>query len=424
LFLLEVKLEILLATLGSAGDVHPIIGLAIALKNRGHKVKLITNPYFKTLVESVGIEFIGLGSTQDYLSAVENPDMWNPRKGFKLVAEGGVLPIMRPLYEIITSHDPKKTIVAASSFCLGARLAQEKQHFRLATFHLQPAIIRTTYETPVFPGMKLPERLPRFLNRLLYSAADFFILDPILTPGLNSFRKELGLAPVKHIFGHWMHSPEKVIGFFPEWFAKLQPDWPQNTELTGFIHFDGSNEKDLLNKDIADFIDNKTQTLVFTPGTAMKHAKDFFQVSVQVTQKLGKQALFLTKFKSHLPNNLPSNIKHVEYIPFSLILPKITALIHHGGIGTSAQALAAAIPQLIMPLNHDQPDNAARLERLGVATSIFPENYTVETVSQKLSYLLNSTKVLTECQNLKKKVDFNKALNATCEVLENLGKTL
>lgn len=418
-------MDILLATFGTAGDVNPIIGISQELKNRGHKVSIITNPHFKSLVESSGLEFIGVGQEQDYLSAVDNPDMWDPKKGFELVARGAVLPIMPDLYDVITSYDPKKTIVTGSFLCLGARLAQETHKFHFATIHLQPSIIRSSYELPVFPGGEtLPKWVPKFINNLLYSAVDFFVLDRALKPEFNNFRKKLGLTPVKSILGKWINSPEKVIGLFPEWIAKPQPDWPQNTELTGFVYFDGSKEKEKLSDEIADFIGEKHETIVFTPGTGMKHAKDFFEASVQASLKLGKRALLLTKFTSHLPTNLPSTVKHVEYLPFSLVLPKIAALTHHGGIGTSAQALAAGIPQLVMPLSHDQPDNAAKLERIGVASVIYPKDYNAQLVSKKLDYLLNSAEVSNQCQVFKKKIDPSKAINNACDALERLGNKL
>lgn len=415
-------MNILLAALGSTGDVHPIIGLAIALKKRGHKVSMIASPYFQSLIESVGVEFIALGSIEQYLAALENPEMWNPKHGFKFVVKDCVLPMMRPLYDIITSYDPNKTIVAATSLCLGARLAQEKHKFPLATIHLQPSVIRSAYRTPMLPGVKLPKHLPPIVIKLLYSAIDFFLIDKLFGPVLNKFRKELGLSNVNSIMGHWINSPEKVIGLFPEWFASPEKDWPQNTELTGFINFDAVKENEKLADEIADFLGEKDQSLIFTAGTAMKYAKDFFQTSIQATLKLGKRALLLTKYASQLPDKLPSTIKHVEYIPFSLVLGKIGTFVHHGGIGTCGQALSAGVPQLIMPISYDQPDNAARLENLGVASVIYPENYNTETASQKLSFLLNSAKISEQCQIIQKRIDFTKALNTSCEAIENLAR--
>ena len=112
-----------------------------------------------------------------------------------------------------------------------------------------------------------------------------------------------------------------------------------------------------------------------TPGSAMRHAQEFFAESVAACQRLGRRGLLLTRFAEQVPTDLPETIRHLEYVPFSRVLPRAAALVHHGGIGTTAQALAAGIPQLVMPLAHDQPDNAARLERLGVGRTIAPRRY-------------------------------------------------
>ena len=77
----------------------------------------------------------------------------------------------------------------------------------------------------------------------------------------------------------------------------------------------------------------------------------------------GRRGLLLSRHREHIPRTLPSDVRHVEYAPFSELLPRCAALVHHGGIGTSAQALAAGVPQLIMPMGHDQPDNSRACSR-------------------------------------------------------------
>jgi len=83
----------------------------------------------------------------------------------------------------------------------------------------------------------------------------------------------------------------------------------------------------------------------------------------------GAEQLFVD-LREQLPAVLPAGALHVSHAPFSALLPRLSALVHHGGIGTSAQALAAGIPQLVVPFAHDQFDNAARLHRLGVAVRL------------------------------------------------------
>ena len=105
--------------------------------------------------------------------------------------------------------------------------------------------------------------------------------------------------------------------------------------------------------------------IVFTPGSAMYHGQDFFRASVEACKQLNRRGILLTRHAEQIPADLPATIRHFSYAPFSLLLPRAAALVHHGGIGTSAQAMAAGCRQLITPFAHDQFDNADRLRRLG-----------------------------------------------------------
>ncbi len=218
-----------------------------------------------------------------------------------------------------------------------------------------------------------------------------------------------------------MHSPLATIGLFPDWFASPQPDWPSQTRLTGFIFYDKRGEDEQLPRDVLDFLDAGDPPVVFTPGTAMKHGAQFFEASIQACQMLGRRGMLLTQHKDQLPSTLPEDIRHFNYLPFSLILPRVAALVHHGGIGTIAQALAAGIPQVIRPMTHDQPDNAARVQLLGTGVSISPKAYTVRTVAEKLNGLLSSVEVLARSKEYAQRMDPQQSLRETCDMIEDLS---
>jgi UDP:flavonoid glycosyltransferase YjiC (YdhE family) len=170
-----------------------------------------------------------------------------------------------------------------------------------------------------------------------------------------------------------------------------------------------------------DFLDAGGLPIVFTPGTAMKHGAQFFEASIQACQNLGRRGMLLTQHKDQLPSKLPEGIRHFDYLPFSLVLPRVAALVHHGGIGTIAQALAAGIPQVIRPMTHDQPDNAAHVQILGTGISIGPKNYTAQTVSEKLNALLSSPDVLARSREYAQRIDAQQSLQETCDLIENFS---
>src|SRR5205823_5729755 len=137
--------------------------------------------------------------------------------------------------------------------------------------------------------------------------------------------------------------------------------------------------------------------------------------------RLRRRGLLLTRFPEQVPEGLPETICHVAYAPFSQVLPKAAALVHHGGIGTTAQALAAGIPQLVMPMAHDQPDNAARLERLGVGRTLYPKAYRGPAVAQRLGELLASEQVARCCREVAGRFEDIDPLGDACRLIEELA---
>ena len=152
----------------------------------------------------------------------------------------------------------------------------------------------------------------------------------------------------------------------------------------------------------------------------MRLGEDFFSVAVDACNQLGCRGVLLTRYPEQLPDALPENVRHCSFAPFDLLFPQAAALVYHGGIGTMAQALAAGIPHLVMPMGHDQPDNAQRLERLGVGKTLSPKNFTVERVAEALAFLRNDSTVQARCRELAGRVNFAEALSQTCDLIGDL----
>jgi rhamnosyltransferase subunit B len=409
---------ILLCTIGSAGDVNPFIGIGQELKKRGFRVVLITSLYFETQARSVGLEFFGLGSAEDYQSIIQDPDLWSPDKGFKVFAERVVFPIMEPAYEIIAGFDPSRTTLIAQGQFFAAHIAHEKLGIPFITIHLQPAAFRSVYEFPL-----LPVSLPPFVIRGLFTLIDALLLDKLFAPNINRFRQSLRLPAIKKIFGGWMHSPQKNIGLFPEWFAQPQRDWPPQTQLTSFVFYDKQDGNEELPTELETFLNAGSAPIIFTAGTAMKHADQFFLDCIEACQLLGQRGVLLTGHPEQLPSELPQGIQHFAYLPFSKVLPRALALVHHGGIGTTAQAIAAGIPQVIRPMAHDQPDTAARVEKLGIGATLTPKQFNAASLAEKINTLVTSQAVLDRCKFYADKIHPDQSLDETCTIIEDFSHT-
>ncbi len=414
-------MHFLLITLGSRGDINPFIGLGLALKKRGHGVTIITSEIYEKLLVDLGLGFIACTTKEEYLEAIHNPDLYDAKKSFPVIAKM-LLDPMSGLYEILSRFDPNTTILVATALMLGARIAHEKLHFRLATICLQPQIFWSAEQPAVLPtGSKIFQRLPFFLRKILYALGDRFYIDRALAPGVNRFRFKLGLPKVHNIFSKWIYSPQKVIGLFPEWLTPPRADWPSPLKLPGFLQYD-ENPEELLAPEILKFLAAGEAPLVFTYGTFMTQGYHFFKTSLEAARKLGRRSLILTQHPEQLPDLNPEKEMHLSYVPLQKLLPHVAAIVHHGGIGTIAQALAAGVPQLIVPMAYDQPDNAFRLEKLGVSLSIPREKYSLDHAVKSLQKLLDSPEIKAQCMKYSKKIDFKQAEQSLCEELEEMGR--
>src|SRR5579859_3198095 len=227
-------MQVLLIALGSHGDVHPFVGIGLGLRARGHRVKVVAYYNFRALVERAGLEFISCGTEEQFNRFASDPRAWKKFGGTKLIL-GFVSTLIRPIYQIVAeNYVPGETVMAASSMALGARVAQDHLKIPTASVHLQPTMLRSAIDPSHIQGMLTSRWVPKWMIWMQYGLADKLVVDRALAPELNAFRAELGLGPVKCVFGTYVHSPQRVIGLFPQWFAPAAQDWPKQVRLTGF----------------------------------------------------------------------------------------------------------------------------------------------------------------------------------------------
>lgn len=414
-------LEILLPTLGSSGDVHPTIALALALKSRGHRATILTNEFYGEQIRNVGIDFIPLGTIAEGEKVLADPRLWDANKGFQCIAQLVIVPNLRRLYRLIEERRSPRTVVVASGVCLGARVAQEKLSVPLATVHVQPSMLRSYHDAGMVGRLSLGPAVPRLLKKAFFWMADKFLIDRELAPSLNAFRQELGLPPVHRILGGYLHSPQLVLGLFADWFAPIQPDWPPNLHLPGFTLYDASGQAEV-SKEVEEFLASGSPPLLFTPGSGAATLQDFFRESVEACRIAGMRSMLVTNFPEQLPQELPAGVRAFSYVPFSRVLPQCAAMVYPGGIGTLAQTIQAGIPHLVVPHAHDQPDNAARIEKLGLGKCIYPEKYRGAIVAAALKELLSNAALLARCKQFAGRIQPDAALAESCQLIEGLAQ--
>jgi UDP:flavonoid glycosyltransferase YjiC (YdhE family) len=347
-----------------------------------------------------------------------NPAFWRRLQGTREVMPW-VASAVRPVYEIVAqNHVPGETVVVASSLGLGARVAQDQLGIPTATVHLQPSILISTIDPPRLGGIVTPTWFPSWLKRQQVATVDR-VCDPLVAPELNALRREIGLPPVTRVMTRYLHSPQRVIGVFPAWFGPPAADWPSQARPTGFPLYDEAGISPMAD-DLRRFLDEGEPPIAFTPGSAMWSGQRFFAESARACALLGRRGLLLSRHPDHLPRRLPPGVRHVAYAPFGELLPRCAAIVHHAGIGTSAQSLRAGIPQLTTPFAHDQHDNAARLTRLGVALKVEPRAYRAGGIAARLRELLESEEIHRKCGAVARQFDGIDPMRETCELIEEL----
>lgn len=410
--------RIILVTLGSSGDVHPFVGIGRALARRGHEVIVATSEPFREIVEKAGLAFRSILSTEAIHSAAVNPDLWKPFQGLGIVLDV-IAPTLSSQYEQISSlYQPGRTLLVAHPLALSPRVFQEAHRARLVTIHVSPQGLHSLIAPAAFAPGRDFSHLPRFVYRATRWAVDRWVIDPHVAPALNALRQALSLPPISRVYDTWFNSPQRIIGLFPSWFAPPPPDWPRALRLTGFPLYDETDQH-APSADLATFLDAGDRPILFSPGSASHRAPEFFEAALDASARLQERAVVVSPDPRHLPAHLPATVRHEAYVPLSHILPRCKAIVHHGGLGTAALALAAGVPQVTMPTSFDQPDNATRLQRLNVGRWILPSAFTGTTVASALRELLSDPAVAEACQRYCSAMrEAKSSIDDTCDLLE------
>lgn len=410
--------RIILATWGSLGDLHPIIALSLSLRDRGHDVVLATTEGYRSKVESLGLKFHAIRP-----DLPEDPQLFerlmDPKIGPKLVLKDLVLSNVRNTYDDLMAIAIGADFLVAHEIIYAAPLVAEVLKLRWASCALAPAAFFSAYEpivSSVYPALAKLYHFGPGINRWVVEFAKS-VTRPWGKP-VYEVRKELGLPPIQNpIVGNDKYSPYLVLALFSSVLGIPQPDWSPNVVMTGFTFYDGDREQHMTPELLA-FLNSGDPPLVFTLGSAAVNAPgDFYAESVQAAIKLDRRAVLLMG-KNSPPENLPASILACDYAPYLEIFPLACAIVHQGGIGTTAQALRAGHPTLVMPYSHDQPDNAARVKRLGTSQTIPRKQYAAERVARQLGELLEDPSYAAKAAEIGDIIRAEDGVNVACDAIE------
>jgi UDP:flavonoid glycosyltransferase YjiC (YdhE family) len=391
-----------------------MLGLAIELRNRGHEVTFATNAHYAKVVTDNQLPFESLGSEEDFLSCVSSPDLWNPRKAFPYLFSC-LKPTLSKQFAIhaqLAQSGPIYSITNCLGF--GALMAQDVLNIPVITLHLQPAVLWSDIDPPSLIGTPGP----RWMRRILLRIGERFGIDRVVCPYMNNWRREHGLPPIRKTM-RWWNSPFGVICMFPEWYAPPQSDWPANLKQTDFPLWNNQSNRQL-DTEVEIFLNSGDAPIVFTPGSGNIHGRSFFESAVKACIALERRAVLLTEFPDQVPKPLPSGIVHFPYVPLDRLLPRSAAFVHHGGIGSTSQAVLAGIPQVLTPLAHDQFDNANRVKKFSIGDSIAISQLNERTLKATLTRILQSSTAESKCSEFSAKLQTRDGLQRSAIAIEQL----
>lgn len=419
--------RIVLTTIGSFGDLHPKIAIAFELRKRGHDVAFATHKEYQDKIEALGFEFHRMRPDNTALNDPEEmARMMDLKTGTEYVINNWVCANLRETYTDLMDCAKDADFIITGEGVVAARLVAEKLEIPWAFAVLQPASFLSVYDPsvlPVLPFLAKLRGLGAIANRGIIQLSK--VVSKSWAEPIHQLRRELGLPPLTGSpFIDDKYSPYLVLAMFSPAFAKPQPDWATNTVITGFTFYDGSEGGAELTPELEQFLNAGEPPIVFTLGSAAVMAPGrFYEESIQAAKSLNRRAVLLMG-KNVPPENLSEDTIAISYAPYSQIFSRACAIVHQGGIGTTAQALRAACPTLVMPYSHDQPDNAARVERLGTSRTIPRKQYSASRVAKELSELLENPSYAAKAAEIGRIIQAEDGVGAACDAIEKQFQAL
>ncbi|MEU9073341.1 glycosyltransferase [Kitasatospora sp. NPDC048538] len=372
-------MRVVLATYGSRGDVQPLAGLAVRLRELGAQVRVCAPPdeEFAAQLDAVGVEMVPTGlSVRSLVTGPPPASSELPRRAADLVAQ---------FYDAVSAGaGPGDAVVATGLFpaAAGARSAAEKLGLRYAYLALQPTVLPSPHHPPFqYPGRPYP---PEVTDNAELWALNVGTMNALFGEAVNGHRVSVGLPPVDNVRDH-------VLTARP-WLATdpvLDP-WRQAPGLdvvqTGAWILPDERP---LPADLVAFLDaGEPPVYVGFGSMPMRGAQDVAEVAVAAVRAQGRRVVIARGWAELGHGDGRDDCFVVGEVNQQALFGRVAAAVHHGGAGTTTTATRAGAPQVVVPQIVDQPYWAGRVAALGVGVAHDGATPTVESLSAALGEAL------------------------------------
>ncbi len=406
-------MKIAILTLGSRGDVQPYAVLGQALQNRGHQVTLSTGKNFEKLVISYGIKFKAVRT--DYQALLQSDEGKQLIKANQLAVKRNLKNLIFPLvknslaefYQLAQENDKVIYHPKTMADCFADQMPNKMMRALLVPA-IQPTL---AFANPAFSGLYIP----RFINKLSYKLTNLATV-MFKTP-IKEFRESVGLSKT-------YKTPEtQCIYAISEYFLAKPTDLPKTAQFTGFW-FDESKKE--LPTDLIKFINSGTPPLLITFGSMPFNCKFSMQkIIIKLTQILNIRVVVIKGWGFGNTKDLEenTNVKVIKSAHYNTLFPKVKAVIHHGGIGTTAECLKAGKPFMICPILYPVGDQAFwgnLAHKKGLALKPIPlSKITEQAFISNVKELLTKQSLYAKAALIREKIKCENGLQKAVKIIEN-----
>jgi UDP:flavonoid glycosyltransferase YjiC (YdhE family) len=352
-------MKICLATIGSDGDVQPFLALARGLLARGHQVTLTAQSRYGARAASLGVPFMSVGPTWDdrlmeeqFGAVLREKD---PMKQLQMICEvikGEMKPMVPQFLDFLPGHDalvshPIQIAAIAAARVTGTPYAGAHLSNTMRSRHINP----------------LGSDLGRLLNALLWRGAGFMARRATDGP-LNEVVRAAGLDPWRDIFFDAAYSRKlDMLAVSPQVIAP-DPLWPSTFHATGYWFLE--EPAFTPDPDLAAFMEAERPVVITFGSMAGSDAETRTAKLFDALRRLGRPAVLQSGWANLGEGDLPPNVRRIGFVPHGWLFSHAGCVVHHGGAGTTAAALRAGVPQVIVWHMGDQPVWGRLVHRLGV----------------------------------------------------------
>jgi UDP:flavonoid glycosyltransferase YjiC (YdhE family) len=407
------------STFGSLGDLFPYLAIATALRRRGHDVTIASNQEHRLPVEQAGIRFCVTAPRCNFADPEFQRRAFVPRKGGRFLLRDSLFPQVSQSFSDLLEVCGGADLLVTQTLSFAGPLVAEKTGIPWVSTVLAPTSFFSYVDSPVLaPKLRGLRRILPAANSAVNRVARFTTRS--WSAAVRDFRRELGLGPGADPIFEGQHSPLRVLALFSSAFAGPQPDWPSNTLVTGFPFWEERTMPPAAASRLEEFLHAGPAPLVFTLGTsAVLDPGRFYEDSIQAARRLARRAILLGAPQGTAIPAGPDFLA-LPYAPHDRVFPAACAIVHQGGIGTTARALRSGRPSLVVPWAYDQPDNAARLARSGVARTLGRREYSARRAARDLDRLLSDSRYTLNCRRMADQIQSEDGVEAACAVLEGV----